>query len=379
MKNINLLDLPREYKYMKKGIDAALKQCLVHHNWILGLQVKALEERIAGYLGSKYCLGVASGTDALVISLRALAIKLKKKEYFTSSDKIITTPFTFTATGEAILGSGATPVFIDIDPVTYNIDTGKIRKFLETSKAIGIIPVHLFGNPCNMPEILNIAEEYGLFVIEDTAQAFGGKWQDKKLGSMGQAGAFSFFPSKNLGGFGDGGMIATNDENISELAGILRQHGGKNKCDARYIGYNSRLDTVQAAVLLEKIKYVEEFNCRRRKIAQIYNENFIDNPDLVIPQSDKKDCYHVYNQYTLRVLNGKRDLLQQKLKQAGVVTAIYYPVPLHKMQVFNGRCVIPKNLLETEKAIGEVLSLPIEPLLAEKEVLKISKALKKAL
>ncbi len=251
MKNIPMLDLKREYAYMKKDIDAAIKRCLDHQRWILGPEVKELEDNVATYLGVRHCVGTSSGTESLLLSLRALAIKLKGAEYFEKADQIITTPFTFTATGDTILRSGATPVFVDIDPVTFNIDPVKIREFLTRhstlgarhSRVMGIMPVHLYGQSCNMDEIMKIAEEHNLFVLEDVAQAFGGMWKDKKLGSIGTVGAFSFFPSKNLGGFGDGGMVATNDAEVAELLRMLLKHGGRDKYNVDHIGYNARLDT----------------------------------------------------------------------------------------------------------------------------------------
>ncbi|MGC8805009.1 MAG: DegT/DnrJ/EryC1/StrS family aminotransferase [Candidatus Ratteibacteria bacterium] len=204
---IPMLDLKREYEYMKNDIDRAIRKCLEHQKWILGSEVEELEKKISDYLGVKFCVGVSSGTDALVLGLRALALKTRGKEFFESTSEIITTPFTFTATGDAILRSGAIPVFVDIDPQTFNIDVGKVAEYLENQgdKVVGILPVHLYGLACNMDEIMGLAEKNKVFVFEDVAQAFGGRWKNKKLGSIGQSGAFSFFPSKNLGGFGDGG------------------------------------------------------------------------------------------------------------------------------------------------------------------------------
>ena len=208
---------------MKKDIDNAIKKCLKHQQWILGPEVKELEEKISGYLGVRHCIGVSSGTDALILSLRALAIKNNGNVGFNRKDELITSPFTFTATGEAILRSGATPAFVDINPETFNIDTEKVKEFLETfgSNVVGILPVHLYGQSCDMDKIMSIAKKYGIFVLEDCAQSFGGMWQNKKLGSIGVAGAFSFFPSKNLGGFGDGGMISTHDSQLAEVVRML--------------------------------------------------------------------------------------------------------------------------------------------------------------
>lgn len=364
-----LLDLKKEYHYMLHEIDQAVLKNIAEGQYILGPEVKELEEKVKEYLGVRHCIGVSSGTDALVLSLRALAIKLTGREYFEQKDEIITTPFTFTATGDAILRAGATPVFVDIDPETYNINPAEIRKYLTSngSRVVGIVPVHLYGQACNMDEIMDIAEKYNLFVVEDVAQAFGGMWKGKKLGSIGTTGCFSFFPSKNLGCFGDGGMVATNDDEIAELVRMLLKHGGKDKYNVDHIGYNARLDTLQAAILLAKFSYVDEFNKRRRKIAEIYNKELSQIPGIITPKT-KEPAYHVYHQYTIRVLNGRRNELQKHLKGKGIGTMVYYPVPLHKMRVFKGRCITYGDLREAEKASQEVLSLPIEPLYSEKEI-----------
>jgi len=378
MKQVPLLDLRREYEYMKEDIDSCINKCLEHQRWVLGPEVKELETKIAEYLGTDHCIGVASGTDALVISLRALAVKLKGKEYFDTTDEIITTPFTFTATGEAILRAGAKPVFVDIARDTFNIDTSKIREYLssgDSSKVVGVVPVHLFGQSCDMDEISKIAKEYNLFVVEDVAQAFGGKWRDRKLGSIGDAGAFSFFPSKNLGGFGDGGMISTQDNQIADIARMLLMHGGKGKFDATYVGYNSRLDSMQAAVLLAKFKYTDELNNNRRKIAQVYEAGLSEISGLTFPVA-LPDAYHVYHQYTIRIADNKRDSVQESLRQKGIGTAVYYALPLHKLKVFDGRAILANKLEQAEKASREVLSLPIEPLLSEEEQQLVCESIK---
>lgn len=395
-RQIPILDLKKQYRYIMEEIEDALLKTAADAQYILGPQVKELEDKIAKYLDVKHCIGASSGTEALVLSLRALAIKLKGQEYFDKADEIITTPFTFTATGDAILRAGATPVFVDIDLATYNIDPSKIEEYLKStirnpqSKIRGIIPVHLYGQPCNMDEIMKIAKEYNLFVLEDVAQAFGGTWNGKKLGSVGVAGTFSFFPSKNLGGFGDGGMVSTNDDELAELMRMLLKHGGKDKYNVEHIGYNARLDTLQAAILLAKFKYIDEFNERRRKIAEIYNHELSSVHGVVIPMNHStiQPCNkatsqnhdgHVYHQYTLRVNNGKRDALQTHLKEKGISTMVYYPVPLHKMKVFEGRCKLSGSLKDSENAVTEVLSLPVEPLQTEDithEVIKSIRELK---
>ncbi|MCD6220853.1 DegT/DnrJ/EryC1/StrS family aminotransferase, partial [bacterium] len=305
--NIPLLDLKREYDYMKNDVNEAIKKCLQHQKWILGEEVKELEKKVSEYIGIKYCVGVASGTDALVISLRALAIKIKGRDYWEREDLVVTTPFTFTATGDAILRSGATPLFVDVNLDTFNIDIEKIEEVLNSeysSKIVGILPVHLFGNPCEIGEIKKIAEKYNLFIVEDCAQSFGAKFTNKITGSFGDINAFSFFPSKNLGGFGDGGMLTTDDEELFGISEMLRKHGGKDKYNVNYIGYNSRLDTIQAGILLAKMKYLNEFNMRRRKISQIYSEELKNIEFIKIPV-EKNSGFSVYNQYTIRIKNGK--------------------------------------------------------------------------
>ena len=383
--SIALLDLQDEYRHMLEDIDNAVLNAISDAKYILGPQVKALEELIASYLGVKHCVAVSSGTEALVIALRALAIKLKGTEYWNKEDLILTTPFTFTATGDAILRSGATPVFIDVDLSTYNIDVNKVKqiltdqafRFKDNVRIVGILPVHLYGQSCDMDKIMDLATEYDLFVVEDVAQAFGGKWREKRLGSIGTVGAFSFFPSKNLGGFGDGGMLSTDDDEIADLARMLLRHGGRDKYNVDHIGYNARLDTLQAAILLEKMRYIDKFNKKRRQIAHLYTTE-LEDVDFLIPPREDVRTYHVYHQYTVNVLNGHRDILKDHLKNNGIASMVYYPVPLHKMKVFsNGRSIIYDDLKNAEEAVKSVLSLPIEPLQQKLITYKIIETIKK--
>ncbi|HAR94383.1 MAG TPA: hypothetical protein DCR97_00220 [Deltaproteobacteria bacterium] len=376
---IPMLDLKREYEYMKEDIDAAIARCLQHQQWILGPDVEEFEGKVAEYIDVRHCIGASSGTDALVLALRALALKTKGQEYFDRSDLVITTPFTFTATGDAILRAGATPAFVDIDSKTFNIDPDLIRKFLSSLssrdlvRVKGLLPVHLYGRSCEMDDIMAIANEYGLFVVEDVAQAFGGGWRGRKLGSIGTAGAFSFFPSKNLGGFGDAGMVSTNDDQIAELVRLLLKHGGKDKYNVDHIGYNARLDTLQAAVLLAKLKYVDEFNERRRRIASAYNELFGGSEGISVPmQGSECDLVrHVYHQYTIR--HPERDKFREYLETNGIDSMIYYPTPLHKMKLFDeGRSMVLERPVVAEEAARSVLSLPVEPLQTQEEAAAIA-------
>ncbi len=381
-KQVSMLDLSCEYRHIKKDIDSALQNCLAHQKWIFGPEVEEFENAVAGYLGVTDCVGVSSGTEALLLSLRAHAITRKDEEYFAKEDEIITTPFTFTATGDAILRSGATPVFVDIDPVTYNIDACQIRKYLSSAdrsaRMAGIIPVHLYGRPADMDEIADIAKVHNAFVVEDVAQAFGGRWKNAKLGSLGSAGAFSFFPSKNLGGFGDAGMVATNNTKIAELLRMLVRHGGRDKYNVAHIGYNGRLDTLQAAILLAKFKYIDEFNARRRRIAAFYTEELANIEGLSLPVAHPVPsavaAQHVFHQYTVRTAD--RDALQAFLKGKGISTMVYYPVPLHKMKVFEGRMKVFGDLSNSERAAKEVLSLPIGPMQNEEDSAAVAKGVK---
>ena len=365
---VPMLDLKSEYLYMKADIDAAIAKCLDHQHWILGPEVKELEDRIAAYLGVKSCIGCSSGTEALVLAMRALAIKTTGKEYFERKHLIATTSFTFTATGDAILRSGATPIFVDIDPKTFNMDITQLKACIEkTSGIIGIIPVHLYGHPCEMDEIVALASVKKIFVVEDVAQAFGAQYKGKKLGAIGDLGCFSFFPSKNLGGFGDAGMVSTNDLQLSDLIRMLTKHGGKDKYNVDHIGYNARLDTFQAAVLLAKFKYIDEFNDKRRRIAKNYNTGLKDSAGVITPEIVDG---HAAHQYTIRVPN--RDQVQTDLKTAGAQSMVYYPYPLHAMKVFkDNEAKVFSSLAYTEKAALEVLSLPIEPLQSDEATAQV--------
>ena len=369
--NIPTVDLKKEHSFCKKQINRQIKECLAKQQWILGPKVYEFEKKVADYLGSKYTIGVSSGTDALVLSLRALAIKYRNKEYFDKKDEIITTPFTFAATAESIIRSGATPVFADIDPDTFNICPQSIKKAI-TKNTVGVIPVHLFGLSCDMGSICSIAKNNGLFILEDAAQSFGGRYEDKKLGTLGNAGAFSFFPSKNLGSFGDAGLIATDNKKLADLIKVLRNHGQTKQYNADYIGYNSRLDSIQAAVLLAKIKHIDKLNNLRRKIAKNYNMLLSDIKELKTPLEPDYAC-HVYNLYTLRV-SSERNKLANYLNSKGIGARIYYPKSLDKMKAFK-TAKIGSGLKEVKQAIDQVLSLPCHPFLSIKEKAYIIKAI----
>ena len=375
--NIPSLDLKKEYTLLKKDIDKQLKDCLDSQQWILGPKVSEFEKKAADYLGVKHTIGVASGTDALLLSLKALAIRLKKKEYFDKKDEIITTSLTFIATAEAIVRSGATPVFVDIDSDTFNINSSCIEKAI-TNNTVGIMPVHLYGLCCDMDEISKIAKKYNLFIVEDSAQSFGASFGKRKAGTFGDCGGFSFFPSKNLGAFGDGGLIATNSKDIAGLIKILRNHGQTKQYKADYIGYNSRLDSIQAAVLLAKLKNIDKLNNARIKIAQKYNFAFKNIPQIQPPirytQYAIRNTKHIYHQYTIKVPS--RDALLNYLNSKGIGARVYYPYLLSGMKAFKS-CKREGLLKNAKEACAKVLSLPIHPFLKEKELNYITTAIKK--
>ncbi|MBN2120406.1 MAG: DegT/DnrJ/EryC1/StrS family aminotransferase [Candidatus Omnitrophica bacterium] len=367
------LDLSREYLILKNDIQKELKDCFRDQEWILGSKVSRFEERLAKFLGVKWAVGCASGTDALILALRALAMKKKQKEYFDEEDEVITTPFTFIATAEAISRSGARPVFVDIDPQTFNIDSQKVKKAVNKN-TVGIVPVHLYGLASEMDTILKVARESNLFVVEDVAQAFGGMHKKKKLGSLGNAGAFSFFPSKNLGSFGDAGAVATDDVDLAREVKILRNHGEKTRYNAEFIAYNSRLDSIQAAILLAKLKHVNAFNNLRRKVALMYAKALGDIPQIQNPFLPE-GLTHAWCLYTIKVLF-KRDKLCEFLNSKGVACRVYYPIPLFKMNAFRDAKRIG-GFKATEEASSKVLSLPINPFIKENQINYVASLIRK--
>lgn len=371
---IPMLDLRKEYELLRSEIDAAISEVMSHQQWINGPEVKRFEEEAALFLGARYALGVNSGTDALVIALRAVCFRMRKEQRWRADDEIITTPFTFAATAEAILRSGATCVFADIDE-DYNISPESIIRSI-TKNTVGILVVHLFGRPARMSEINRVAKDHNLFVVEDVAQAFGSRIGDRYVGTLSDAAAFSFFPSKNLGAFGDGGMVVSNDEEIRDFATCLRNHGGKDKYNVEFEGYNSRLDTIQAAILLKKLQYIKEFIERRRAVARRYIEGLMDIQTLKMPVEAEGD-YHSYHQFTIRVLNGARDRFARLLKENGISSMVYYPVPLDKMQVFQQRSRKYCDLEMASAISKEVISLPIGPLQGIEDTNRIIDSIKR--
>ncbi len=363
--NIPLTDLRAQYQSIKIELEAAIAEVVNETSFILGKQVGLLEQEIAQYLGVKYAVGVASGTDALVLALKASEIG--------EGDEVITTPFTFIATAEAISRVGARPVFCDIDEKTFNIDPEKIEKKI-TSSTRAILPVHLYGLPCAMDEIVSISKKHNLKIIEDCAQSFGAEYKGRKTGSLGVCGCFSFFPGKNLGCFGDGGMVATSEAQIAEKLKILRNHGSKDKYFYITHGFNSRLDTLQAAIVRVKLKYIDKWVNQRIACAKVYNELLKDAPNLSMPQVPVY-AKHAFNYYTLRIKKG-RSVMQQRLKESGIASAIYYPLCLHLQKVYQDLGYKKSDFPLAEQVQDEVLSLPIYPELNSSVINQIAEKIK---
>ncbi len=352
---IPMVDLKRQYHNLKKEIDTVISDVLEQTRFILGPNVRALEEEVAAYHGLPHAIGVANGTDALLLALRACGIK--------EGDEVITTPFTFIATAEVIALLKAKPVFVDICPDTYNIDCSKLAEKI-TAKTKAIIPVHLFGHPADMTPIMETARKHNLKVIEDCAQAFGAKYNGKKVGSIGDVGCFSFFPSKNLAGYGDGGMVITKDEKIASQVKMLHNHGSEKRYYHHEIGHNSRLDEIQAAIIRVKLKKIDEFNEARRQNASAYC-TAINNKNIILPTA-ASGCEHVYHQFTIRAKN--RDVLADALQKKDIASAVYYPVPLHRQEVFVKLYNTSEKMPQSEKCAQEVLSLPMFPELSKEEI-----------
>jgi len=353
---VPFLDLSRQYEYMKDELDAAAVNVLTHGKFILGPEVIRLENEIAELCNVNHAVGVASGTDAILLALRVAGVG--------PGDEVITTDFSFFATAGVISRLGAKPVFVDIEEDTYNIDPELVEKAI-TSKTKAVLPVHLFGQVADMDPIVEIAKKYSLKVIEDAAQAVGAEYKGRKAGSLGDFGCFSFYPSKNLGAAGDGGMITCNQKEYDDLCRILRVHGAKPKYYHKIVGYNSRLATMQAAILLVKLPYLEKWSTKRIEHARIYNEAFAGIPKIRIPIVKDYSTFHIFNQYTIAVPN--RDDFQTELKKAGVGCDIYYPLAFHEQECFASLGYQSEDFPVAHKASREVISLPIYPELTFEE------------
>jgi len=392
--NIPLLDLKAQYISIKDEIQNSINEVLESSKFIMGTNVKEFEKEIAKFIGTKYAISCGNGTDALILSLEALGIK--------AGDEVITTPYTFFATAEAISKVGATPVFVDVDKDTYNINPDLIEEKI-TSKTKAIIPVHIFGQSADMDKIMEISKKYNLYVIEDACQAIGVKYNDRKCGSIGDIGCFSFFPTKNLGAYGDGGMITTNDEKLAKILTALRVHGsgesGKEAYNlinniketvlldssvdetiynpAKYYNYliahNSRLDEIQASILRVKFKYLDKWNQKRKELALKYNDGFKQTPLITPKILEKSDS--IYHLYILQT--DKRKELINYLAQSGVSTGVYYPVPLHLQKVYEPLGYTQGSLPIAEYLSHRTLAIPLYPELSKQQQNYIINTIKK--
>ena len=362
VKQIPFFDLKEQYSLIKTEIKESIDKVLDSQVFILGKEVLEFETQIADYLGSDNAIGVSSGSDALLVALMGLDIGV--------GDEVITTPYSFFSTAGSIARLGAIPVFVDIDPRTFNMNSQLIEKAI-TSKTKAIMPVHLFGQVAQMDSILSIANKYNLYVIEDAAQAIGAEYKNKKAGTIGDIGCFSFYPTKNLGGMGDGGMVVTNDFELAKKIRMLRNHGHEKKYQNKFVGGNFRLDAIQAAVLKIKLKYLDKWMDLRRSNAEIYRKFFIDafgssylNINLPFEMPEAK---HVYNQFVIRVLSD-RDQLSYKLKDIGIGTEVYYPLSLHLQKCFEYLNIPATAMPESESASIQTLALPIYPELSKESI-----------
>jgi dTDP-4-amino-4,6-dideoxygalactose transaminase len=364
---IPALDLKAQYLTIKDEVQAAINSVLENQHFILGPEVKALEDEIAAYCGTKYAVGVASGTDALILGLNACGIG--------PGDEVIVPSFTFIATADAVSMLGATPVFADIQAGTFNVDPHSIERQI-TARTRAIIPVHLYGQAADMDPIMAIARKHDLKVLEDTAQAIGATYKGRRVASIGDVGCISFFPSKNLGGYGDGGMVVTNSEQVYRHLISLRAHGSTKKYFSEEQGWNSRLDELQAAILRVKLRHLDSWSSQRREVAWRYDTVLGKVKNVITPARNGYGD-HVFHQYTIRV--PRRDQVQKRLAELGISTTVYYPTPIHMQPIYASLNLQEGDFPVTEQACKEALSLPIFPELTSEQILYVSHALAQVL
>lgn len=360
---VPLLDLKGQYAGIREGVLRAVTEVLDSQMCILGPKVEELEREIAALSGCRFAIGMSSGTDALLAAFMALGIG--------AGDEVITTPFTFFATAGCIARVGALPVFVDIDPRTFNIDPANIEAAI-TPHTKAIVPVHLFGQMCDMDPIMEIANRYGISVVEDAAQAISATYKGRKAGSIGAIGCLSFYPTKNLGAAGDGGMCVTNNPALHERLLLMRSHGGKARYYHDFVGGNFRLDPIQAAILLVKFPHLRNWSDARSAHAAEYDRQFAGTA-IQVPWISP-DCHSIFNQYSVCVPN--RDEVRARLSEAGIGSEVYYPLPLHQQKCFEGKCRISGSLRESERVAKEILALPIYPELTTEQVLYVASVLK---
>lgn len=362
-----MLDLKSQYERIKEDIDNAMQEVIDNTAFINGPQVKQFQKELAEYMGVGHVITCGNGTDALQIAMMALGLK--------PGDEVITADFTFIATVEVIGLLGLKPVLVDVDKDHFTLNLDAVRKAI-TSKTRAIVPVHLFGQSAHMHELMQLAEEHDLYLIEDAAQATGCDYMlpdgsKKKAGTLGHMGCTSFFPSKNLGCYGDGGAIFTDDDTLAEKAYSIVNHGSRKKYYHDRIGVNSRLDTIQAAVLRAKLPHLDAYNAARQKAAGYYNNAFANSPHIITPKEVDWSA-HIYHQYTLKIIDTDRNALMEYLKAHGVPCAVYYPVPLHQQKAFQGFSYVPEDYPVTDMLINQVVSLPMHTELSEDQLVYIT-------
>lgn len=368
---IQMVDLKSQYLKIEKEIKKEIDKVLLSTQYIKGEQVEELEEGLKKYLNVKHVITCGNGTDALQIALMSLNLK--------PSDEVICPSFSFVATAEVVALLGFRPVFVDVDYDNFNCTLENIKQAISV-KTRAIIPVHLFGQSADMENIIELAKQYDLFVIEDNAQSFGAEYtfinkETKKLGTIGDIGCTSFFPTKNLACYGDGGALFTNDDALAEKLRLIANHGAKQKYYNQIIGVNSRLDTIQAAILKVKLKYLDNYLSKRQRVAKIYDEELKDLKEIILPQKTLNSS-HTYNQYTIKVLNNRRNDLQSYLKEKNIPTAIYYPMPLHKQEALAVVSRKGNEMINTDRLCNEVLSLPMHTELSKQEQIYITDSIK---
>ncbi|HKQ53650.1 MAG TPA: DegT/DnrJ/EryC1/StrS family aminotransferase [Pyrinomonadaceae bacterium] len=361
--NVPFVDLQTQYRTIKEEIDAAVARVLESAAFILGSEVEAFEAAFAEYVGARFCVGVTNGTAAIQLALMACGVG--------AGDEVIVPANTFFASAEAVSTANATPVFVDADPVSYNIDVSQIERAI-TERTRAILPVHLYGQAADLDPIFEIAERHNLVVIEDAAQAHGARYKGRRVGALARAGCFSFYPGKNLGAYGEGGAVVTNDAEVARTLRLLRDHGSERKYRHEIVGYNFRLEGIQGAVLGVKLRHLDKWNALRREHAARYGE-LLNGSQLLLPR-ELPDREHVYHLYVVQTQ--ARDALQQTLAEAGVQTGIHYPVPIHLQPAYAALGHKAGDFPEAERQAARVLSLPMFPELTEKQIMHVAETIR---